>query len=230
MPKITKLLTATLIIASIGQNSSVYSMPEPEDSTEIDLTPEIIEGSPVLQRWLQEIPNVLEDIRNQPSFRTRLRLGYSQFPSTRQAAGFNLGIEDFFIGKTNLTVSADYQGAFNGDRQSLGADLHYYVLPLGNYLNLAPLIGYRYLQSQDYATDGVNLGAKLIWVLSPGGAADLSFSQSFLSPGGKNEVGITSLSLGYAVTPQLRLSTDVEKTNSKAEKDSRLGIVLEWLL
>ncbi|NET54098.1 MAG: hypothetical protein F6K09_37420, partial [Merismopedia sp. SIO2A8] len=37
---------------------------------ELDLSPEIIEGSPVLRRWLEEVPNVLEEIRHQPSFRT----------------------------------------------------------------------------------------------------------------------------------------------------------------
>lgn len=61
------------------------SPPQPETTgnsaaQELDLSPELIEGSPVLQRWLEEVPNVLDDIRNDPSFRTRVRLGYSQFP------------------------------------------------------------------------------------------------------------------------------------------------------
>ncbi|HEY9651104.1 MAG TPA: hypothetical protein V6C95_10615, partial [Coleofasciculaceae cyanobacterium] len=57
---------------------------------ELDLSPEIIENSPVLQRWLKEVPNVLDDIRNDPSFRTRLRLGYSHFPSTDGASDLML--------------------------------------------------------------------------------------------------------------------------------------------
>ena len=60
-------------------------------------------------------------------------------------------------------------------------------------------------------------------------SCDISLSQSFLSPGGSEEVGITSLSVGYAVTPQLRLSTDLEWQNSIEDNDSRVGINLELL-
>lgn len=53
----------------------------------VSSTPEItnaakdlsIENSPVLQRWQRQVPNVLEDIKNDPSFRTRWRLGYNRF-------------------------------------------------------------------------------------------------------------------------------------------------------
>lgn len=196
---------------------------------ELDLSPEIIENSPVLQRWLREVPDVLDEIRNDPSFRTRLRLGYSQFPSTDDAGGFNVGVEDVFIGRSGLTVSGDYQASFNGDRSSFGVDLRYYVLPLGNYVNIAPVVGYRNLETDDYSTDGINVGARLLLVLSRTGAADVSLTQSFVSPGSSEEVGITTLSVGYAVTQNLRLSTDIQKQNSREEKDSRVGIVLEWM-
>ena len=196
---------------------------------ELELSPEIIENSPVLQRWLEEVPNVLEDIRNDPSFRTRLRLGYSNFPSNDDASGFNVGVEDVFIGRSGLTVSGDYQASFNGDRQNFGADLRYYVLPLGSYVNVAPLVGYRNIESNDYSTDGINVGARLMLALSRTGAADVSLTQSFVSPGSSDEVGITTLSFGYAVTRNLRLSTDLQKQNSREEKDSRVGIVVEWM-
>jgi hypothetical protein len=182
-----------------------------------------------LQRWLREVPNVLEEIRNDPSFRTRLRLGYSQFPSTGQAAGFNVGVEDVFIGRTGLTVSGDYQRSFNGNREAYGADLRYYVLPLGSYVNIAPQVGYRNLTTGNFSTDGVNVGARLMLALSRTGAADVSLTQSFVSPGSNEEVGITTLSVGYAITRNLRLSTDIQKQNSREDKDSRVGIVLEWM-
>ena len=83
---------------------------------EKDLSPENIEESPVFQRWREKVPNILEDIRHEPSFSTRWRLGYSQFPSNDDAGGINLGIEDVFLGKTGLTLSADFKGSFNGDR------------------------------------------------------------------------------------------------------------------
>lgn len=220
--------------AGATQLSQTPSTPQPQTTPnqpaqDLELSPEIIENSPVLQRWQRQIPNVLEEIRHDPSFRTRIRLGYSQFPSTGQAAGFNVGVEDVFIGRTGLTVSGDYQRSFNGKREAYGADLHYYVLPLGSYVNIAPVVGYRNLQTDKYSTDGINVGARLMLALSRTGAADISLTQSFVSPGSNEEVGITTLSVGYAVTRNLRLSTDIQKQNAPQHKDSRVGIVLEWM-
>jgi hypothetical protein len=195
----------------------------------LDLSPEIIEDSPVLQRWLEEVPDVLEDIDNDPSFRTRIRLGYSQFPSSGDTGGFNVGVEDIFIGQTGLTIGGDYQASFNGERKSYGADVHYYVLPLGNYVNIAPVLGYRQIKSNDYSTNGVNVGLRLMLALSRTGAADLSLTQSFVSPGDSDEVGMTTLSLGYALTKHLRLSAELQKQNSSRDKDSRVGLVIEWM-
>ena len=45
----------------------------------IDIPPEVIKDSPTLQKWLQKTPNVLEDIRHDPSFTTRWRWGFSFF-------------------------------------------------------------------------------------------------------------------------------------------------------
>lgn len=198
-------------------------------SDRLDIPDRVIEESPTLQRWLKEVPDVLEDIQQDPSFRTRLRLGFTTFPSNDDAAGINLGIEDIFIERTGLTISTDYYSAFNGDLQAAGVDLHYFLLPLGNYVNFAPLVGYRYVQSNDFNTDGLHLGIRLMLAFSRGGAGDISLSQSFISPRGDKEVGITSLSVGYAVTSQLRLSTDLEWQNSIENNDSRAGINLELL-
>ena len=178
---------------------------------------------------LKEVPDLLEDIRHDPSFRTRLRLGITSFTTTDNTAGINLGIEDLFIKRTGLTISADYQFAFNGDRNNVGADLHYFVLPLGSYVNFAPLVGYRYVQSEDFNTDGLHLGLRLMLAFSRTGAGDISLAQSYLAPGGNDEVGITSLSAGYAITSKLRLSTDLEWQNSRRENDRRAGINLELL-
>ena len=198
-----------------------------EDS--IDIPIEEIEKSPVLQEWLEEVPNVLEEITQDPAFVTRLRLGFTVFPSTDDAGGLNVGIEDIFIKRTGLTVSADYQTAFNGDRNAVGADLHYFLFPLGGYLNFAPMIGYRYFQSNDFSTDGVHLGVRLMLTFSRTGGGDISVSQSFISPGSDKEVAITSFSAGYALTSRLRLSGDIERQNSVEDKDSRAGLNLEWL-
>lgn len=197
--------------------------------TDLDLDPKIRQESPVLERWLEKIPDIAEDIRRDPSFRTRIRLGYAEFPSTDNSSGVILGVEDVFFGQTSLTLSGDYQTAFNGKRTAIGANLQYYFLPLGDYVNLAPMVGYRYIQTGNYSTDGLNLGLKLKLALSRTGAADITVSQSFISPGGDNEVGLTTLSLGYAITSNLRLAADIQAQNSRARKDSSVGILLEWL-
>ncbi len=224
-------ISSIVILAhpAIAQSTTPHSENN-SPAEKLDLPPEIIENSPVLQKWLKGIPNVLEDIHHDPSFRTRLRFGFSWFPSNDDAAGINFGIEDLFIDRTGLTISADYQAAFNGDRLATGADLHYFLFPLGGYVNFAPLLGYRYVQSNDFNTDGINLGVRLMLALSRTGAGDISLSQSFISPGGNNEVGITSLSVGYAVTSNLRLSSDLGLQNSREDKDNWVGINLEWML
>lgn len=208
---------------SLTSDSSLLSQ------TSIDLDPKLIDSSPLLQRWLRQVPDVLDDIRRDPSFRTRLRVGYSQFPSTDQAGGWNVGVEDVFVGRSGITFSADYQASFNGDREAWGTDLRYYLRPLGSYINVAPVLGYRRLETTRYSTDGVNLGLRLLLVPSRTGAADISLTQSWVSPGGDEEVGLTTLSFGYAVTHNLRLSTDIQKQNARQRKDSRVGIALEWM-
>jgi hypothetical protein len=197
--------------------------------TELDLDPKIRQESPVLERWLEKIPDIAEDIRNDPSFRTRIRFGYAEFPSSDHSSGVILGVEDVFFGKTSLTLSGDYQTAFNGKRTAVGANLQYYLLPLGDYVNVAPILGYRYIQTGNYSTDGLNLGLKLKLALSRTGAADITVSQSFISPGGDNEVGLTTLSVGYALTRNIRLAADIQAQNSRARKDSTVGILLEWM-
>jgi hypothetical protein len=205
---------------------------ETSPAEQLDLDPQILENSPVLQRWTEEIPDVLSEIRNDPSFRTRLRVGYSQFPSSDEAGGLHVGIEDVFVPETRLTLSADYQAALNGDRRkAYGSELRYYALPLGSSVNVAPVVGYRRLESDRYETDGVNVGLRLQLQLSRTGAADIALTQSWLNPGSDSEeVGITTLTFGYALTHQLRLSTDFQRQNAPQHKDSRLGIGLEWML
>lgn len=203
--------------------------PAESQPTDKPRTPDLLETSPVFQQWNKEVPNVLESIKRDPAFRTRARLGLSYFPSTFDSLGWNVGIEDVFIGKTGLTVSGDYQATFTGDRQAGGAELRYYLLPLGGYFNIAPVLGYRYLETPRYITDGLNVGAKFQAVLSRTGGADIAFTQTWVDPRQSEEVGISKFSFGYALTRNIRLSTDIEKQNSKQKKDTRFGISLEWM-
>ena len=218
------LLRGYLISPVVAQ-----SVRDTEENRNIDIAPEVIKESPVLRKWLKEVPNVLEEIRYDPAFITRFKIGFTTFPSSDDANGLNIGIEDIFIKRTGLTISADYQTAFNGNRNAAGADLHYFVLPLGGYINFAPMAGYRYIQSNDFSADGVRVGLRMMLSFSRTGGGDISVSQSFVSPGGSEEVGITSFSAGYALTSHLRLSGDIERQNSIENKDSRVGLNLEWL-
>ena len=214
-------------LAQIGLISSAIAQ-EASDRN-LDLSPEVIEDSPVLQEWLKEVPNVLEDIKNDPAFATRLGIGFTTFAGN-DAAGISLAIKDIFIKSTRFTLSADYQTTFNGDNNAVGADIHYFLFPLGNYINFAPLVGYRYVQNNDFFTDGIHVGLRMMLALSRTGAGDISVSQSFIAPGGSSqEVGITSLSVGYGITSHLRLSTDIERLNTVEDKDNRFGVNLEWL-
>ncbi|MBW4694781.1 MAG: hypothetical protein KME27_23780 [Lyngbya sp. HA4199-MV5] len=213
---------------ALQRDAQDFKLKRTPDSV-LDLDPRLIESSPVLQRWLKQVPDVLADIKRDPSFRTRLRVGYVQFPSSKNASGLNVGIEDIFVGRSGLTLSADYQTAFNGQRTAWGGDLRYYIRPLGSVINVAPVLGYRHLETTRYNTEGIHVGVRLLLVPSRTGAADLALTQSWVAPRSENEVGLTTLSLGYALTHNLRLSTDLQKQNSRVRSDSRVGINLEWM-
>jgi hypothetical protein len=212
-------------IELFAQNSS---QPTPNDNS-IDLSPEIINSSPVLKKWLKEIPDVMSEIQTEPSFRTRVKVGYSQFPSAGQSGGFHLAVDDLFFGKNGLSASANYSFASNGNRNAYGVDAQYYLLPLGGYLNITPLVGFRHLQTDKYSRDGLNLGLKLMLVPSRGGGADIALSQSWVGLGSGTETGLTTLSIGYAITNHLRLSTDIQQQNARENYDSRVGLGIEWM-
>jgi hypothetical protein len=199
-----------------------------DNPKQIDIDPEILKNSPVLQRWLKKIPDVGADIQNDPSFRTRIRFGYSQYPASGQDGGWDASINEVFVGQSGLTLNADYHGRFSG-KSTYGADASYYVLPLGGYFNVAPVVGYRRIETDTYQRAGVNLGAKIILVPSRGGGGDVTLQQTWVSVGTPEEVGVLSISSGYALTNQLRVSGEIQLQNSRESKESRVGIGLEWM-
>nr|WP_232826264.1 hypothetical protein [Cyanothece sp. BG0011] len=217
-------MTIACIIPETGYSQTTDSSAE----NSLDLPPEVINNSPVLQKWMKEVPNVLEDINHDPSFRTRVGIGYAEFPSTEHDGGLNISVDDIFIGRTGLTVSGDYETSF-GERDAGGVNLQYYLLPLGYYVNVAPVVGYRAISTNNYSEDGVNIGGKVIFPLSRSGAADISVSHTFISPGDDDEVGISNISFGYAITKEIRLATEIEKQNSRVKKDSQFSLILEWM-
>lgn len=194
----------------------------------LDLTPEILQDSPVLQRWLKEVPDLQQEMAQDPSFRTRWRFGYNYLPSAGDPSGLGVGVEDLFLGQFPITLSGDYHSNLSR-RQAGGITAQYYLLPLGGYFNITPLVGYRAIQTVNQTSQGLNLGGKINFALSRNGAADLSFSQTFVAPGSGDEVGIATLSVGYALTEHWRIATDLQRQNSPAQKDNRWGIYLEWM-
>jgi hypothetical protein len=216
----------TLASCSITINSARADTKIP---IELNIPPAIIKDSPVLQKWLKEVPNILEDINHDPSFRTHFDLSFTVFPSNEDITGIKVAIEDVFLASTGFTISADYQISFEKGRVSTGTDLHYFLFPLGSLVNLAPLVGYRYIQSDDFERDGINLGLRLMLALSRTGAADISLSQSFINLGSDQEVGLFSVAVGYSISSRLRLSTDWEIQNSQHNEDNSFSIGLQYL-
>ncbi len=188
---------------------------------------EAIDRSPVLRRWLVEPPDVLYDIYNAPSFPTRLRANLTARDS---ALGLDLGMEDAFLGKTPLTVSASYQAEFSGKERGVDAHLRYYLLPLGSYANLAPQIGYRHLELFERPTAaGIDVGLTGVLVLSPR-AADMRLTQTFLAPGSTTETSVTEVAASYAITRQIRVASRIQWRRSPARADSRIAIGFEVAL
>jgi len=190
----------------------------------LDLDSDAVDNSPVLQRWLQQTPDIADQIRHDPSFRTRLRLGYARLDDR---GGVIVGVEDVFVGNTGLTVSADYSQ--HGQHRGYGAEMRYYLLPLGDYVNVTPVVGYRALETVGEETDGVTLGVRLMLALSRTGAADVAISQRWIAPGSGDAAGLTNITVGYAVTQQLRVGSEFQWQTVGDDHDHRVGLVLEWM-
>ncbi|MBE9069669.1 hypothetical protein IQ260_23770 [Leptolyngbya cf. ectocarpi LEGE 11479] len=230
--RISRLLISLVVIGCFVPMGTALADYEQLD-TEWELAPGTVDSSPVLQEWLQSTPDVLDTIRNDPSFPSRVQLSYALFPSSRDERGLAIGVEDIFVGNLPLTVNADYVANFDGsdsDRETYGAHLRYYVLPLGGYVNVAPLVGYRHVEAVDYRESGVQVGFQVKVIPSRGGGADFAYTQSWVSPTEDDGVMITQLEFGYGLTERLRLATDVEWQFAPGATDSRLGIGVEWML
>ncbi len=163
-------LVVVVMIGCFVPDEVVLAETPPLD-TELELEPGTIDSSPVLQEWLRETPDVLSTIRNEPSFPERLQMSYALFPSSDDERGLAIGIEDVFIGNLPLTVNADYVANFDDEdnnRTAYGAHLRYYMLPLGGYVNVAPIVGYRHVEAVDYSESGVQVGFQVKVIPSRG--------------------------------------------------------------
>ncbi|MGF1512913.1 MAG: hypothetical protein ACFB5Z_04340 [Elainellaceae cyanobacterium] len=222
------ILQTAAFLASAQPVEAQPDMGESDVAEDLDLNPSILESSPVLQRWLEETPNLSEDIRRDPAFRSRLRLGYLRVTDGENEDGILAGIEDIVLTQSGLTLSADYRGTLDGDRYSAGGELRYYLLSLGRRVNLAPVLGYRSINTAEDDLDGVAVGARLLLVPSRTGAADISIAQTLVNPGGE-EASLFNVSAGYALTQQLRVGGDIQ-IETISDSNTQVAVVLEWLL
>jgi hypothetical protein len=196
-------------------------------AADLEIDRQIIDRSPVLQRWLNSPPDLLDDIYNSPSFDSKLRIGIT---SRNHSLGLELGIEDIFIGKLPVTFNANVQAELSGRESEINANFRYYLLPLGSYWNVAPVVGYRqFNQFERPQISGLDVGLQGILVLSPQ-SSDLRLSHTFTSPQSNLEMSITTLSSSYALTNNLRLGTKIEWRRSPIIYDSRVGFLLELAL
>lgn len=74
----------------------------------------------------------------------------------------------------------------------------------------------------------VNVGVKLRFVLSRGGGADIAFTRSWVM-GTESEVTLTKLSASYAITNNLRFSTELGQQKSSRRKERQIAFLLEWM-
>ena len=206
-------------------SASFRSLPASSQSLPIDIPPQI-RSSPTLQKWMRSVPNIQQDITNDPSFKTRFRLGYTRF-TQGNTDGLSLGVEDVRLGSTPVTLSASYS-ASRAD-SSWGIDVQPYLFPLGGYFNLAPVVGIRSLSTSTTQTTGLHLGARLLIVPSRGGGADVTIQQTWTAIGTDREVGVGKISIGYAIAPKLRLATDLERWQGRSVFETRASLLLEWM-
>jgi hypothetical protein len=215
--------------AVLGHVHSARAEPVPEleasSTTAIDLGQhqDLVQDSPVLRRWLEQPPDLLQEIRNTPVVPTRLQVSL-------QSTTWSLGVEDVRLGD-RFTLSGDYQQSRERSAdQDYGSLLRYYIAPRGSRMNLAPQVGYRAIQESDRSLSGPQFGAIVVLALAPQ-AADLTLSYSWLKPqeAGETTATLATLTAAYALSPSIRLAARYQQRNSTISQDGSFGVVLEWI-
>ncbi len=216
-------IVGVAIAVLAGQSVACSAQAQPEPAEAATHHSEAFENSPLLQRWQENPPNILDEIRNTPALPPRLRVGVA---SNRE---WSVGVEDLTL-YDRLILRGHYRAAF--DEQSdeeYGADLAYYLLPRGSYFNIAPQVGFRHLDLGDRINDGVNVGLLGTIALAPG-AADLAISYSLLDPFASDEATLGSVTAAYHLTRRLRVASQVNWRHTIAKDDIAVGMFMELKL
>ena len=208
---------ATVLFPGMAIISHAQPPPSVEAATE---NLHSIDSSPVLQRWRESPPNILETIRNRPALPPRLRVGVA---SNRE---WSVAVEDLTL-SDRLILRGHYRAAFDdqADRE-YSAGLGYYLFPRGSYFNVAPHLGFRHLDLGDRVNDGVDVGLIGTLTLSPG-TADLAIAYSLLNPFAGDEATIGSVTAAYHLTSRLRLASQVNWRHTINKNDIAVGLFVE---
>ncbi|NJN76292.1 MAG: hypothetical protein HC796_08980 [Synechococcaceae cyanobacterium RL_1_2] len=199
---------------ALGWSKEVVAQVQPLD---LNLPPTMVEESTLLQRWPIAIPDLTEQIKHEPIFSPRIGISFSD-------ERFGVNLRRVNIPGTRWVIEGNY------DPINEGVSLDYYSRALGHRLNIAPTIGYDSIEIEDRSRSGISLGVKVL-LFGAGDGGDGSVSHRFVNPGeGSKEMGITSLSLGYALTSQIRLATDFNFYRTIKYQEDQFKLNLEFLL
>ncbi len=196
---------------------------EPDNALDLGIEQDIIESSPVLQRWLDQPPDLLDEIRTTPALPTRLQAAVSHDYWT-------VGLADLTL-VPRLTLSGDYQQSFDEpDDRQFGSVLRYYVAPAGSLINFAPQVGYRTLDQSNRSLRGLQYGAQVSVALAPR-AADITLSYTWLDPVNTDDgwATLADVTAAYALSPSIRIAGRYRWQHTTIRKDRHFGVVLEWI-
>ncbi len=205
---------------SLSLDPTLLALDPSSDST---LDAALLEASPTLRRWLEQPPDLLEEIRNRPLIQPRIQASLG-------TDTWSVGLEDLPL-FDRLTVSGDYQQFLNtpsGTEQQFGSSLRYYLAPLGSQVNVAPVVGYRHLEGAERSWGTVQWGAHAVLIPAPG-AADLTLSYSWLHPPDESISTLVQLTTAYTLMPALRLGARYRYESSRLDQEATFGLVLEWI-
>ncbi|MEN9203809.1 MAG: hypothetical protein Q6K80_07520 [Thermostichus sp. DG_1_6_bins_120] len=191
---------------------------------DLGLDGQIVEDSPVLRRWLQNPPNLLDEIRNTPVLPTRFQASFES------SSHWRISLQDLRLAN-RLTLSGDYrQSAAEPENRQYGSEIRYFLAPMGSKFNLAPQLGYRVLEQKEHSLSGISYGAFAVLALAPG-AADLTGSYSWIltQQPQEEQATLTEVTAAYAISSSFRLSARYSLRHSTLTRESSLGFGVEWI-
>lgn len=209
------------LLIAFGLLSASPAWADPSTTAlDLELDANLIQSSPVLQRWLRDPPNLLDEIQNTPVLPTRIQAAV-------ETSAWSIGLQDLRIGQ-RLTLSGDYRQSLDDPEDyQLSSSLRYYLSPLGSRFNLAPQIGYAQFEQSDRSLSGLQLGAFMVIALAPK-SADITLSYNWIDSANNQSATVAQVTSAYALNASTRLAARYRWQNSTLSQDRNFAFVLEW--